>query len=232
MYIIEVHKQISQILSIFYFIGLWQKDDCSVLYKCAMKIWYTVLFGCYPLLLFIGVFTKDNVIESILVAVLAILILLQNIRLHYILWKKQDILEVIEKLSTHSIQSDKEFEHIYNKIENFAKYVSRFVIIIFIWIVSSFLTFAIERKLMTNFYCPWNWKENSIVFWLAFSFDACEIMISFVCFLFNTIIWFLMMSCAIKFQVLGNELRHSDLIEYKEQIKLIGHHRKLQEYYT
>lgn len=236
MYTIQVHKRINQFMLIFSLTGLWQRDDSTAFCKWFSKIFYLVLFGCYPVLMLLSVFKNEDMLGAILTGVLSIIIIVQNVRLNYILWHKDEILSLIQKMCVHLFRDFDYFVEINNKIESFIKYVSYFVVIIFAWIISWLVIFAMDRHLPTNLYCPWDCKTSAIGFWTAFFLDSFEIMVSFMCFLFNTIIWYLMMSCAMKFRIFGNGFRTLNLWSNKQNVLLndlvliIKDHHNLQRY--
>lgn len=60
MYTIEVHNRIEQIMSLFYFLGLWHGDDRDNVRKWSLKIIHLLTYGYFPLSLVAGALTDDN----------------------------------------------------------------------------------------------------------------------------------------------------------------------------
>lgn len=247
MYTIKVHKRIEQMMSFFYFIRFWNDDNRSNFCKRVLNITYLSVYGFTPVLLFAGAFKNYDEIEPIFSIVLSLVTFVGAIKMYYFLWNKDQILAFIREMGTHSISDKKEFDQVNNKIENLMKFGSCFVSMILCaaigMITIALPIFSNKKHLPTNFYIPLNWKENEFVYWMSFGFVSYQILFSVVCASFNVIIWYMMVSCAVKYQILGNEFRNlGTLNEAKttkdkkqnlfpnELIALIKNHRNLQQY--
>ncbi len=258
---IEVPHRFNQIISLFHFIRFWRCDSISNFNSTISKIVHLIVYVYYPVSLMVGAFTNDNETEQMFLVVLSIVTFVLAIRLYYILWRKDEIIGFINELGTHSIADDELFHRINNKIIIFIKLVSFMeVMLLFAVIAMTIITSPIvsnDKMLPMNIYFPLDWRHNELFYWIAFTFVVYEMMISMSSSLLNPIIWYLMMSCAIKYQVLGYELKNlgfngdgggkalsrnvtsvsegvtSDQIKVSFQMKLIlfiKNHRYLQEY--
>lgn len=245
MYNIEVPKRIHQIVSLFYFIGLWQAENVSDFRKWITKILFLVVFVYYPVSLAAGAFTNDNENEKMFLVGLSITIFVLAVRLYYILWKKDEILGFIRKLGAHSIRDLDQFKQIKNKIRILINCVTALeLMLVFAVSAMTIITlpiFSNEKKLPLDIYFPLDWKHNEFYYWIGFLFVDYEMVSAIVTSLLNAIVWYLMMSCAIKYQTLSTDFKYfghvssgkigeSKHLFHADLIILIKNHLDLQEY--
>lgn len=232
MHLIKVHKIVDQVISVFRIMGLWCDDhDCSHL--------------CLPISLAAGAITSVNWTETIFLGVISISTLIQTVRLYYFQWKENEIYRFTHSITAHSIKDPKEFNSVNEKIGVFMKIASIYHSAIFCsGITINILALPIisnERHLPMNIDLPFDVKKSEIIYWIAFVFVAFEIMCSVLFTVFNTFIWYLMMSCATKYEILGNEFRNLGVvarvtilkkgkISAADLIALIRKHQALKQY--
>lgn len=246
MYTITVPKRIEQIISLFHFIGYWRNDDGRDIRKWILQLWHLVTYVLFVLLLAAGAFTSDNETESVYLAVVTITALVIAVRMYYFLWKKDQIVRLIHIMGAFSTTYKEDFIKVEDKVRIFIKLISFFWVTLLCTIsgkvIISLPIFTSEKVLPLNIYFPLNWKtEGPLAYWMAFGFVTYACMTTIVCMLFNVIIWYLMMACEAKYQMLGNEIRNigtkitqkenKDLFLH-ELITLIINHQNLQEYKT
>lgn len=212
MHCIEVHKTLNRMISALYFFGLWQSDNVSHCRSWCVRTWYLGVYGYVVIALAGGALTTDNENEMVFLAVLSIVAFVLEIRLYFFLLKKDVILGFIRNMGVHSIKDDEEFYQVNDKIKAFIKFVSSFEIMLVVAVSTMAIIalpfFTSEKRLPLHYYFPFNWQENIILYITAYTFVTYGLMLTSLCTLFNVIIWYLMMSCAIKYQILGNELKN------------------------
>lgn len=212
MYTIKVHKRIEQIISVFYFMGLWHDDRENNFRKWVFRIYHIVIYGYFPVSLIAEAFTSDNESEAIYLGVVSIVAFVLAVRLYYFLLKKDEILELVHKMCTHSVTDNEQFHKVSNKIRVFIKIITYFGIMVVcsvsIQTVIALPMFSNEKVLPYNIYFFLDWRKSQLAYWIAFVFVMYESMISIVCVLFNIIIWYLMVSCVTEYQILGSEFRN------------------------
>lgn len=243
MYSIEVHKTVNRMISVFYFFGLWQHDNVSFRSLC-LRIWYLVVYGCTVLAIALGSLTTDNESEMVFLAVMAIVGFVLEFRLYFFLWKKEDILGFIGKMGVHSIKDEEKFNQVNDRINIFLKWVSYFEVMLATTVVtmtvSALPLFSTGRKLPLNYYFPFEWKDDAFLYFGAYVFVTCGLWLSSFFTFFNAIIWYMMLSCAIKYEILGNEFKNIGVdsevaidgkqdIFLLELIDLIKKHKQLRE---
>lgn len=208
---IDVPPRIHQIISLFHCIRLWRSDDVSYSNSMISKILHLVVYIYYPVSLMAGAFTNDNEAEKMFLVVLSIVTFVLAIRLFYILWKKDRIIGFIHKLGRHTITDGEQYHRVNDKIMIFIKLVTFMeLMLLFAVIAMTIITSPIvstKKMLPMNIYLPFDWKHNDLLYWIAFAFVIYEMMISMTSSLMNPIIWYLMISCASKYQLIGHELK-------------------------
>lgn len=212
MHNITVHPRINQIISLFYFIRLWRFDNVSDFSLTISKVVHLIVYVYYPVSLMAGAFINDNESEKMFLVVLSIVTFVLAIRLYYILWKKDEIIGFIRKLGAHSITDSEQFYRANDKITIFIKFVTFMELMLLGAVIAmTIITSPIistTKQLPMNIYFPMDWKHNELFYWIAFTFVIYEMSLSLSSSLLNPIIWYLMMSCAIKYQVLGSEFKN------------------------
>lgn len=217
MYSIQVPARINQIISVFYFLGLWQGDNGRVLRKRVSKILHLLVYMYCPISLVAEVaFKSDNVTEQMFLGSASIVSFILTIRLYYFMWNEEKILGFIREMGAHSLKDCDNFNIINNRISLFVKLVTLLEIVVFY--VAAALTiislplFSNEKHLPLNMYFPIDWKNNELVYWLVFLFVVYTLLSTGVCTFMNVIIWYLMMSCAIKYEIFGIELKRMGVV--------------------
>lgn len=242
MYKIEVHKRVHQAILLFQFIGLLGSDDESSFRKYGRKK-HMVVYICFMVSVGAGAYTTPDKEESLFLAAMFIGCVVQTVRLWYILWKKTKMLEIIHQMGTYSIKDKEEFNQANNKIEVFMLFASSFQLMTFCALIVLLTLPFYNRRLPLNIYFPLSWKNSNIIFWMVYAFVFYGMMLSSVCAVVNVIIWYLMLSCATKYQLLGNYLKNVSVektmlersktekqnITLKELIALVKNHQNLLE---
>lgn len=249
MYNIEVHKRVEQTISLFYFIGVWHDENRSDFHKWCLNIMHLLVCISYTTSVAVAAFTSDNITEASFLAVTSIANFVQAIRLYYFMWKNQEILRFLRSMGAHSIEGHQDFIRVNNKINLFIKFATFCYLLIFFGLLMSIIfklpIITKQKSLPVNIYFPMDWKNNEVTYWIAFSFTGISIMVVVVYSVTNPVIWYLMMCCAMKYQILGNEfsnlgknkLKKPIFLHTKNQdsfhdelIVLIKKHQAVQEY--
>jgi len=237
-------------ISVFYFIGLWNGDHFTARRKLATNLWFIGIYGLFTISTVGGAFQCDDDGESKYLANVSIITFVTTVRSYYLLWKKDEILEFIHTFGAHSIKNNEDFKRVNKKVNKFVQFICFFEVMVAVGIVSTIvLALPIvcnEKRLPLNVYIPFDWKENEVIYWMTYLISSYQMMLSVALALFNFIIWYLMMSCGIKYQLLGNEFREMGFVHgesvrniivarnqelfLKELLEQIKYHRHLQKY--
>lgn len=131
-------------------------------------------------------------------------------RMANIIWKKNEILTFVRELGKHPIEHEGDFIQVNIKLENFIKFAKAFIMMCVIGVTFALFVPVIssEKKLVFNIALPPQWKSNEVAFWMAHLYSVLGCTYSSHSLLLSVIIWYLMINCAIKYEILGNQLRN------------------------
>lgn len=211
MYTIGLHSTILQIFQYFEWIGLWYRVNDGGVKATCVKIFYSIFYLLFVVSIFGGAIATDNSDEAIFMLLATIMIIVILTKLLHIIWKKNDIVELMGQMCVHSIEHQSEFDDINTDLNGKMKFIKVF------WYVSYFEAIIAttiapfvtkERELFLNIAFPLDWKNNEIGFWAGFFFIIAEAILTTTAILFSVIESYLMMNCKIKYDVLGNRLRN------------------------
>lgn len=252
MYVIKIHERINQIVKIFHLFGMWQNEDESTVFQqMGRKIIYLIFQMSIALSLIAGGILSDDKNESVHLIAMGIAVLVIVVKLTYILWKKEKILEFILEIGAQSVKGHEEFITINKKVNSIMNFL--FGIILMTCLSATTLAmcslpvFSSERKLPFHIWFPLDWKNNTFAYWVTFTFLSIGMITTTIVMLLNGIIWYLMLNCAIKYQILQNQLRNlgstkqtirqrkiseaeKEKLFLQELIALIKNHQNIQKY--
>lgn len=251
MYRVDLHKRINQITSVFYWFGLWHQEDESNVRQTKIQIFYFIYYLLIPVSLLSGAVSNDNLVESIFLGEAAIISLVVLFKMFYIIWKKKEIIELLHEIGVHSIKCYSDATLVNRKLKTFMNFVTALYCYIYF---ASFLSAVVipfigcEKRLVLDIGFPFDYKNNEIAYWIAFSFMCTEIGIQCVVFLFSIVTWYIMINCSIRYEILGNQLRRMGAISsvkgtnrnstetekkslfINELIVAIQYHQRIKEY--
>lgn len=252
MFTIKVHKRIEQIISVFYILGLWHDQSRINCGKWNISVLHLVIYIYYPCSLVVGSLESDNDMEKIFLGAMSIVSGLAAVRLFYFIREKDAILTFIRTVGVHTIRSEKKFHQINGELNMFMKFASYFELNCMGAVVSLIIMalpfFTAERRLPFNIFIPYlDWRAHGIYYWIFYAYVAYGALMTLVCTLFIVIIWYLMISLVIEYEILGDtienvgwirkdNLGHNAVLKkgksdqfLQELIVLIKKHRDIQE---
>lgn len=228
MHRIEVNNIINKIIAVFRIFGLWD-DDHRITKR---KLFSLILMANFVTSVILGAFESD-VDQFVFLIAAGCTHAVQFIKLVHIIWKKNQIFEFIHKSGAHIVQDYEKFTQINNKINKFTKPAACILLVIFLTCIVVLICYGIlgGKDLPAKIAFPMDWKNSEIGYWCAFTFFVVALVYSMVIFLFNVIIWYVMLSFSIEYQLLGDNLRrlgvHNCYVKYL--ITVIENHRNLRE---
>lgn len=241
MYYVELHNIIEIIIQFLNGLSLWHGEDKFTIKGIMMKSFCSIYYCLFVISLLIGSFTTDNRDESIFLIEMSIMTSVLLVKLCYMIWKKKEIFELLHRLGVHFIEDYPNFTEINEKINNLMKFVSIFFCSgLFCGLSAALIVPFIgsEKKLFYNI--PLDWKNNEISFWIGFSFISIAVLLSAVAFLFSIITWYLLVNCAIKYEIIGCRVRNigvpqltneeKENIFAEDLIEIIRSHQHIREY--
>lgn len=242
MYKIDVHTRVQQSVALFNYIGLLGSDDETAFRKYGRNM-HLVVYIYFIVSVAMGAYRSNDKEESLFLSACVVTCVVNTIRLLYILYKKKKMLEIIHEMGTYSINDQEQYKQTNKKINVFMKFGSTYMLSCFCAVIVLLALPFFNGRLPLNVYFTLASKNNALVYWIIYTFILYGLVLSVLCVLFHTIIWYLMMSCAAKYQILGNDFKNVDLKttmdtrKFENQlfflqnlIALIKNHRILRQY--
>lgn len=248
---IEINDRINQVVSQYYRLKIWQRENATPsLLHVAIQRFYFVIHLSYVFAVFSGLFLCNHNEFVFQIAVLMAYFVV-NVKLYYLLWHQKDIRSFLHKLCYHSISDRNESIRVNKKLNAFVKFVSTFLMLAASGTVPFFgYTLPIFTKgrklpLMIGLY-PLNWRNNLWSYWAAYLFITLNHVLTVALLSSSVIIWYIMINCSIKYELLGSEFRRigvnfSEVIEgpvissaekkrscFREMVDLIGKYQEIR----
>lgn len=253
MYKIEVNQTVCLIVKLLYYLGIWQDEEEPAFRRIAKKAFYIL----YPVLFFIFLaidaffsYSSGNKNESIFVVQLVM-----TVKIMYLLFKKEELLAFLfDPIVAHSTEDRMEWQQINNKMTKFTKFINAYLFMILITqicnIVFSLPIIYGDKMLPLCISFPGQFPE--IIYWILYAFISTALLCCSATNLITVLIWYIMLSYSIEYEVLGNQFRNlgkrmqmktitKKKLEKKSQptprnlfvqdlIRLIKAHRSVYEY--
>lgn len=253
MFKIETNKRINEIITFFHRSGLWQKENVKVFRKVGSKLFYLFFSIFLIVAMFYGAILSDEWSDKIFLTSVALAGVVHLVKVIYLLWKKEQILAFIHEMTSHSIEDHNKFIDIKKKLKKFIDCVLIFVAGLFTGYACVFIlslpVFSSEKLLAVGIWFPLDWKNSNIAFWLANGTLYIFCLVTLLSALLSIIVWYLMLNCSIKYDMLAHQFRNIFEIPKKVSegvserpvtvkehnflekiISLINNHQNLQRY--
>lgn len=242
---IEV-KDIYKITAIYEFMGYWDTGKETTCSK-GMRFVHFFFFVSFVVSMVVGTFITDDEDELAFLASTVVGYTVHVVSFFHIIFKRSKIIEFIRGIGPIITENQEDFTRINKKMKNLFNFGKFCVLLYVINIYPSLILLGVqaavgkEKNLILAIAFPLDWRTNDIGYWLAFVFTFVEIAYGTSIFCFNVIIWYLMLCYAIKYELLGNQLRRlgttdSKISEARKQnlfnqdlIALIKAHQKIRE---
>lgn len=122
---------------------------------------------------------------------------------------------MIDRIGRYSIRNGRDAKRINRKLKHFMIFVKVFfscsvLIAICALLIVPFL--GTERKLFFNIGFPLDWQHNNFAYWIAFIFILTEVFLSAISVLFSVMMWYLLLNCGLRFEVLGQDLCNMGMV--------------------
>ncbi len=236
MYKIEQPHTIECIIVAFYGLRLWNRQETIPIgYNViALQVFHIVYYMLCVVSIAVKAFTTDDTDESVFLTALAILATVHLFRLLYIIAKKSETIKLIDELGTHSTNESEEYIRIDGKLKRFMKHGNGFIVAC-LCEVSMIIIFPIlsNGKAIINVAFPLS-TSSRLVFWTQQVFVLFGALYSVVCVCIAVIVWYLLLNGAIKYEMLGTQLRNLGYPVKKDVTKElnISKERKSQKFHS
>lgn len=189
MSFVRVHRRINQITELFIFIGLWHHGNDATVKEMWLQLIYFFYYLVFPILLFGGAIITADSNEIIILIEAQILTTVLLINLMYVIGRKSEILELLHEMCVHFVDDREEFIRIKEKLDKIMKFIVFWVTASVVAIFAELIAPVVsdDRKLFFNIAFPWDWKNDTISYWIAYSFIFTEGVITLFAILFSVI---------------------------------------------
>lgn len=209
MFRFVIHKNIRLMISFFYRFGFWHRYTLETLGRKLLKLFYSIYPCLFLISIITAVFTSESVDVSMFMIEVSIIITVVLMRVLYIIWHKEDIMDHLNRICDYSVDDLETFVMIDNKLENLMKFIKYFLIAesvsgVPFAIVSSFI--GAERTIFIPIAFPLDWRHDEFAFWIALLYYLTEATLAATSLSFAVITWYLMASSSWRYEALGNQM--------------------------
>jgi len=207
---IQIHKVIGLIISFFYRIGFWHHGDKPTVKEIRLKIFYAIYHLLFFLSLLVGAIINKERDQSIFLLEIAIGVAIVGFNLWLLLTKQNEILNLLNRVCVFSIRHDDDYSRFNDRVSGFMKFVLVFLTTLSVTGFSASIVMTLigdEKTLFVEIAFPLDYKNNEIALWIATIFLFTGILLTIFIVIFFVIIWYLLLICALRYEILGSELK-------------------------
>ncbi|XP_037032787.1 odorant receptor 94b-like [Bradysia coprophila] len=206
---VQIDNVISQMVSLFYYIGFWHRGDEPTAKELRWKFFYCIYYIVFVASMVVGSMISEKDDETIFMVESSITVGVFNVKLWFLIWKQKPILDLLHRICVFSIRYEEDFRFFNVKLRVFRKFVIFFCIMASVACLEVLLAPFIASKKIIIFEIgfPLDYKNSEIAFWIANSFILTECVLSMITTFFSILIWYLLLSCSLRYNLLGRELK-------------------------
>lgn len=223
MYSIQIRSVINRLTFLFYRIGLWQAGDGET----GIKFFYIIYHLLFIVSLMTGAITnvrREKVIFLVEVAIAAAVVW---VKLCLLITKQQEILDLLNRVCVFMIRDNESVTFVNGKLDAFSKFSNIFCVTAVVGGCFEAIVLPClgsERTLFLEIGFPLDWKNSVIAYLLASVFLLTEYMLSIAVIFSSIIIWYLLLNCSLRYQVLGNDCKNMMLVTRKMSTRDLRNH--------
>lgn len=217
MHQVQKHHRINQMISFLYRTGLWHRRATAT--ETILKLFYSIYYSLFPISLFIGAVTSDDKDDCVFLILLGTTTIVLFLKLLQIIWKKDELLEFLNKICVYSVEDDGVFAIINRRQEILMQFSTVFIVSAYVACISGVVVVPLiesERYFFVNFAFPLDWKNDDFAYVLANAFYFTEIVLSCVAPLNSAIVWYLLLNCALRYEILGYQIKNLAVVKVNE----------------
>lgn len=221
MYYIDIPDTINRLIEAYCLFGFWNKGKATYL-KNGLQIFHFTYFVLLLISTSLGAWIADDKDDSILSMVISIQFTVHAFRMYCMIFNQKEIIVLIQEIGKQFTNDHNEFMQVSNKMKVTMQLVNSFIVMLVsaIVFIAAIPTFTSEKKLAFYIAIPLDWKNSETEYWLTHAYIVVGSTYAIVCGIFTLIIWYLMINCAIKYEMLGRQLRSVSLFETMEKSKV------------
>ncbi|XP_037049629.1 odorant receptor 94b-like [Bradysia coprophila] len=195
---------INQFVSFFYFIGFW-----PTLRELKGKLFFSIYYSLFFVSLVAGAIGNENEDTRIFLTEIAVGVAVLTVKFLIFIWKQNRILHLLNRICVCSIQDDEDLAVYNRKLSG----LIRISILITIASLGCAIEMGVvplfrsEKALIMEVGFPLDYRNSEIAFYIADIFVLTEVLICLSTLLCSVIIWYLLLSCSLRYEVLGSEMK-------------------------
>lgn len=242
MYTIQLHRRINNLMEVLRKVRLWHSGDQATATETRIKLFYSIYLLLFLISLIAGGCTSDNRHESIHLILTAAIVLVAFTRLLHLVWKRNDIVELLHRICVHYVDDEGQLAIVNEKLDAFVKFAvvlacSNLLLNICCGIGVPLL--GAERNQVFNVGFPFDWRTNDVVYWIEFVFIFIGVLLASSTLLFSILTWYLYLNLVLKYDVLASRLRNLGVVSERQKdnlfvrgvIAAIETHKDIIEYF-
>lgn len=199
--------------------GFWYRQDDKIF----GKLFYSTYYILFPISTIAGALSNENHLESKILLVESAMISIPLLtKLLYVIWRKREILEFLNRICDYYIEDSETFTAVNNKLNALMLFVSSlFWSTAFSGVSIAFITPFVgrEKNLFLRVGFPLDWRNDELSYWVTFVYVSIQMMLSAILVSFSIIIWYLMANCSWRYDVLGQEVLKMGKIRKRESVE-------------
>lgn len=212
----DVPTVIYRIMAVFYALKLWSNKEVASFYERGLQFFHSMYFISFITSTVVRACTADEKGDSIILVVGVIIAFVHIFRLWYAITKQKEILTLIDQLGVHSTNDREKSHQVNNKLNNWMNFARYFLLI-----CTSTVTFSTIFPLFSNSMLLYDTgfpaDGSRTTFWILHMFTSVGSYYGVLLFSFSPIIWYLLISGAIKYEMLGNQLRDMGVVNSRNR---------------
>ncbi|XP_037024575.1 odorant receptor 94b-like [Bradysia coprophila] len=227
MHSVKMSKVISLLISIFFLSGVWQRGTKNTVRDIPIKSFSCSYHVLFVLSLLMGAIKNREMEKSIFLALVAIGSAILSIRLWLLIWKQNQILDLLNRICVFSIRNDADFKHFNEKLKGFMTFVLLFFVAVTFVDATAGIVFPLitrGQSLYLEIAFPLDYRNSDIGRLAANFFLFTEIVLSYIATIFSIVIWYLLLICSLRYNMLGSDLRNMGRCNEKRKLKVAEHH--------
>ncbi|XP_037039733.1 odorant receptor 94b-like isoform X2 [Bradysia coprophila] len=207
MHSVTTHPLVKQLISVYYRVGVWNRENEHSPIRLRIKWFYFIYQFMVPISAIIGSFKNENTDDRIFLVETSIVNGTLSAKFWLMMQKQEQILELLEKICIFSIQDKDCFRFFNKKLELFTKVTKSFMYaVIPLAVFSALAPFAGDRKLFFKLALPFDAEKNDFNFLMANFYTFTAVAFAFFFISFSVVLWYIMFVCSLRYNVLGIQL--------------------------
>lgn len=147
------------------------------------------------------------------------------IKLWLFIWQQNQILDLLNRVCVFTIRIEDNCHHFNCKLKEFMKFVLLFLmtttaIALLGSVILPFL--GSDKAVFVKIAFPIDYETSEVAFWSATIFIFVGVLLTMITLFFSIIIWYLLLVCSLRYDVLGSDLKNMGRLNKQTAVKMTG----------